>query len=392
MRSTAFFVNGGAGRVICSIPAFEKYKEEHPDDDFIIVCEGGTDFFKGHIDLYPRVYDNWHKDLFREKIQERNIVTTEPYRIWEYYNQKCNLSQAFDIQINNKGVRDLPRPTLRFSRQEIIQAKFVVEEVRQKTKKDKLVVFQPFGRGAQMMGNFITDSGGRSFELGNVVSLIKRLQKKGYGVIFMSEFSIDFAKEGCVDPVAAPQGIDLRQWAAIIAETDLFFGCDSVGQHIAYAKEVPAVVVVGSTCKENISYPNYEKFEVLDMGEGLRVYDPIRISMDEVTHRTNDGIMAMNDKVEEVIIESIEKMMKKFYVKKREVVVLPSQNCDTGNCEVPTQQNSQSPKFTGSQDVAPTINSMLESAKKKTAIDELIQSTKNGASKKPAGFIDTVKK
>ena len=382
MRSTAFFVNGGAGRVICSIPAFEKYKEEHPDDDFIIVCEGGTDFFKGHIDLYPRVYDNWHKDLFREKIQERNIVTTEPYRIWEYYNQKCNLSQAFDIQINNKGVRDLPRPTLRFSRQEIIQAKFVVEEVRQKTKKDKLVVFQPFGRGAQMMGNFITDAGGRSFELGNVVSLIKRLQKKGYGVIFMSEFSIDFAKEGCVDPVAAPQGIDLRQWAAIIAETDLFFGCDSVGQHIAYAKEVPAVVVVGSTCKENISYPNYEKFEVLDMGEGLRVYDPIRISMDEVTHRTNDGIMAMNDKVEEVIIESIEKMMKKFYVKKREVVVLPSQNCDTGNCEVPTQQNSQSPKFTGSQDVAPTINSMLESAKKKTAIDELIQSTKNGASKK----------
>ena len=35
MRSKAFFVNGGAGRVISSIPAFEKYAESH--DDFVIV-------------------------------------------------------------------------------------------------------------------------------------------------------------------------------------------------------------------------------------------------------------------------------------------------------------------------------------------------------------------
>ena len=52
MRSKAFFVNGGAGRVISSIPAFEKYAETH--DDFIIVCEGVTDFFKGHPKLIIR--------------------------------------------------------------------------------------------------------------------------------------------------------------------------------------------------------------------------------------------------------------------------------------------------------------------------------------------------
>ena len=27
-RSKAFFINGGAGRVICSIPALEKYEQE----------------------------------------------------------------------------------------------------------------------------------------------------------------------------------------------------------------------------------------------------------------------------------------------------------------------------------------------------------------------------
>jgi hypothetical protein len=389
MRSTAFFVNGGAGRVICSIPAFEKYKEENPDDDFIIVCEGGTDFFKGHTDLYPRVYDHWHKDLFRTHIQMRNVVTTEPYRIWEYYNQKCNLSQAFDIQINNKGVRELPKPTIKLSRQEMIQAKFVVEEVRQATKKNKIVVFQPFGRGAQMMGNFITDSGGRSYELVNVLSIVKKLQKRGYAIIFMSEFAIDFQKEGCKEPVATPSGIDLRQWAAIIAEADLLLGCDSVGQHIAYSQDIPAVVVVGSTCKENISYPDCEKFEVLDMGEGLRIYDPIRICADEVTFRNNDGIMAMNDKIENVIVDSVDKMIKKYYVKKEEVIVLPNQNCGPQGCE-PQQTTSQ---FKGATEVSQAITPALDVPKKTSAVEELIKSTTNlkNNGKKPSGFLDTIK-
>jgi len=46
MRPKAFFINGGAGRVLSSIPALEKYAETH--DDFVIVCEAGTDFYKGH--------------------------------------------------------------------------------------------------------------------------------------------------------------------------------------------------------------------------------------------------------------------------------------------------------------------------------------------------------
>jgi hypothetical protein len=60
-RSKAFFINGGAGRMISSVPAFEKYLEESDDKDFIIVCEGGTDVFKGHPKLDDRAYDVWHK-------------------------------------------------------------------------------------------------------------------------------------------------------------------------------------------------------------------------------------------------------------------------------------------------------------------------------------------
>ena len=61
-------MNGGAGRVIASIPAFEKLLEK--DEDFIIVCEGGTDFYKGHPTLHERAYDNWHKNLFRDYVKD----------------------------------------------------------------------------------------------------------------------------------------------------------------------------------------------------------------------------------------------------------------------------------------------------------------------------------
>ena len=158
MRPKLFFINGGAGRVICSIPAFEKYQEENPDEDFLIICEGGTDFFKGHPTLYGKVYDNWHKNLFRDKLIHTDVKSPEPYRVWEYYNQKCNLSQAFDIEINGKGIRELPKPTINLTQEETINGKFIVEEVRLKTGKRKTVVFQPFGRGVQTAGNMIGDN------------------------------------------------------------------------------------------------------------------------------------------------------------------------------------------------------------------------------------------
>ena len=38
-RPKAFFLNGGMGRIICAIPALEKYYEESDDKDFIIVVD-----------------------------------------------------------------------------------------------------------------------------------------------------------------------------------------------------------------------------------------------------------------------------------------------------------------------------------------------------------------
>ncbi len=302
MRSKAFFINGGAGRVISSIPAFEKYAENN--DDFIIVCEGGTDFFKGHPVLDGKVYDHWHKNLFQEHIKQRDCVSPEPYRVWHYYNQKCTLAQAYDMEINGlEEPRELPKPSITLNKMEVIQGFNVVEEVKSVTKKDKVVVIQPFGRSVEQVGEFIADSTSRSFSLNNIVEIINDL-KKDYAVIVMSEihFPVEENEDKTKHPIARPQISDMRVWTGVIDVADHFLGCDSMGQHIARALDKTATVVVGSTYPENISYPGHKDFDIIDVGNGRREYAPIRITMDERVDRFNDESMELSkEQIKEVI-------------------------------------------------------------------------------------------
>lgn len=304
-RSKAFFINGGAGRVICSIPAFEKYEQESGDTDFIIVCEGGTEFYKGHPTLDKRTYDVWHKNLFVEKLKDKDIISLEPYRVWEYYNQQCSLAQAFDIEINKKGIRELPKPTLLLSKEELVTGRQLVSEVKKTLKKEKVIVFQPFGRGIQYIDESFVDTTSRSIEYKDVKALIKKLQENNYAVIMMSEIKLDLREEKYKDDVAAPENLNLRQWAAVIKYANHFFGCDSVGQHLAYAVGKQSTVVMGSTFPINVSYPNCSFFNILDMGEDTREYSPIRITVDERIDRKHENIMTMTAEIQDYVINTI---------------------------------------------------------------------------------------
>jgi len=304
-RSKAFFINGGAGRMISSVPAFEKYLEESDDKDFIIVCEGGTDVFKGHPKLDDRAYDIWHKGLFKDYLKNRDIVTTEPYRVWEYYNQQCSIAQAFDVQVNNKGLREMPKPTLRLSKDELLQGRSIVNEVKKKLKKEKLVIFQPFGRGVEYIDETLIDRTARSFELKDVKAIIKKLQQNDYAVIMMSEFKLDLTDAKLKDEVAMPENVNMRIWAAIIKYADHFLGCDSLGQHLAYSMETESTIITGSTYPINVSYPDCKYFEILDMGEIHREYDPIRILPDERVNRMNENIMSMTDDITTLVVNHV---------------------------------------------------------------------------------------
>jgi len=304
-RSKAFFLNGGAGRMLCSIPALEKYAEESGDEDFIIVAEGGTDMFKGHPTLDDKAYDNWTKNLFNNMLKNRDCIWPEPYQQYDYYNQNCNLSQAFDLVINNKGIRDLPKPKLYLSKDELLIGKKIVTEVKEKTKKDKIVVIQPFGRGIELLDSTLIDKTGRSIEFNDLKEIIKALQKDNYGIIIMSEIHMDLKGEKLKDEVAMPEGLNLRQWASVIKYADKFIGCDSVGQHLSYTVETPTVIITGATYPINVSYPNCEYFDVLDLGQQDRKYSPIRICMDESIDRHNERLMAMDKDIREYVIDVI---------------------------------------------------------------------------------------
>jgi hypothetical protein len=316
-RSKAFFINGGAGRLLCSIPAFEKYYEESGDKDFIIVCEGGTEFFKGHPILDLKAYDYWHKNLFIDKIKHMDAVSPEPYRVWEYYNQKASLSQAFDICINNKGLRELSEPKLNLSREELAQGSSLITSIKDKLKKDKVAVFQPFGRGIQDANGTIIDGTGRSLEVENAISIIRKLQSSGWAVVLFSELKPNFKEANLKEEIAQPEGAALRLWYSIIKHAELFIGCDSVGQHLSHLAKVPSIVVLGSTFQINVSYPESEIFKIVDLGAQQRQYAPIRIVIDETIDRNNERLMFMTEDIEKYILDVAKSLIIKNITKKK---------------------------------------------------------------------------
>lgn len=297
----AFFVNGGAGRVLCSIPALERYAETN--DDFIIVSESWSELFMLNPTIRDKVYPVGQKDLFEDKLKDKKIISTEPYRVNQYFNQKCNLIQAFDIEINELDEIPESRPiNIELTKEEQIAGYNIVSEVKSTLTKEKVVVFQPFGSAVKIDGRFIVDSSGRSFELSNTFDIIKNLNKH-FSVIVMSDIDIP----GIEDMgVSFPRSVPLNVWAGIINASDYFLGCDSVGQHLAHALNKPATVVIGSTYPENISYPDNKDFKIIDLGKGKRKYSPIRIGFAPATDRNNESLMMIdNDRQIKRITDSV---------------------------------------------------------------------------------------
>jgi ADP-heptose:LPS heptosyltransferase len=102
-----------------------------------------------------------------------------------------------------------------------------------------------------------------------------------------------------------PEGLSLRQWAGMIKFCDHFLGCDSVGQHLAYAVGTPTTAVIGATFPINVSYPDAEGINIIDLGMNDRLYDPIRITQDETVNRHNEKLMQMDEAIQDYIISVV---------------------------------------------------------------------------------------
>ena len=77
------------------------------------------------------------------------------------------------------------------------------------------------------------DKTSRSFSFEFYLELVKELRTE-YNVVCMSEFKPPN------DPLSiCPKDVEIRHWLGAISQCDYFIGCDSLGQHAAYAFNTP---------------------------------------------------------------------------------------------------------------------------------------------------------
>jgi hypothetical protein len=299
------FVNGGAGRVLASIPALEELNRR--GELAGIVCEGGMEMFLGHPVLQDLAYDVNHKGLFDTLIKDNQLVSPEPYRDHEYYNQRSSLQQSFWWEILGERTNKTVVPTLVLSKQEEMSACGVISQVKQQMGKEKTIVIQPFGRSSTMGPGIVFDGSSRSLEQSAFIELVGELSKE-YNMIYMGEHKLEVMNV----PLFQPQEqMPLRIWAAVIEASDYFIGCDSVGQHMAYSFNKPGTVVCGSTYPVNITYPDH--FNIIEKKNAERIYSPIRICGFgcEEADRLNDTIMDFSKEELKSIIANIKKHIEK---------------------------------------------------------------------------------
>ena len=305
-----FFIDGGAGRIIAAIPALLKYDKLNPNSDWSVLIASWDFLYWGIPELQDRTYNLDNKGLFDNIVKSADkIVTPEPYRVPAYFRQEISLSEAFDFEINDTTDHsDLPLPTLIFNHKEQLISKHTILELKGVQKKQKTIVFQPFGRGSKVENGAIFDEESRSISATDYLSLAKRLSQR-YNLIFFGEPDFQLSD----DIYSAKYTCDLRQWGSLIAEADYFVGCDSVGQHMAAAVGTPATVIFGSTFPINTSYPTL--FQIIE-NKSHKKYSPIRISgLDTVlANRINESSMLFSkqelDDIFDAIVSDIDKKVK----------------------------------------------------------------------------------
>lgn len=298
------FINGGAGRVLASIPALEEL--ENRGELAGIVCEGGMEMFLGHPTLQNKAWGPDHKGLFENLIKENMCVSPEPYRDYEYYNVNSSLQQSFWYQILDERTDVNRKPTIKLSKPEEMAAVDIISQVKQQQSKEKTIVIQPFGRSSMMGAGIVYDGSTRSIEQNTFIELVADLSKD-YNIIYMGEHKLNVVNL----PIFQSENmIPLRIWAAIIEASDYFIGCDSVGQHMAYSFDKPGTVVLGSTFAKNTTYP--EHFNIIEKENVEKVYSPIRIVGFgcEEADRLNDSLMDFTPDEIKLMIKNIREHIK----------------------------------------------------------------------------------
>jgi ADP-heptose:LPS heptosyltransferase len=293
---TTIILNGGAGRIIAAIPALEKFARLNPTDNFKVLVHGWDSLYWSHPLLQNRTFSIGQKGIFEQYIKNNKVISPEPYYSYGYYNQHLSLAEAFDEEINKTTDHsDLERAKLYISKAEKNSIKKIIQDYKDKFKKNQVLVIQPYGSGIGIVNNRPYDNSHRSLDVDDYLSLVKKLTQQNKDLLIFYFGDKMFKHPGdSVSLYLEEINSDLRFYLSLISECDYFVGIDSVGQHMAHALDKPGLVVMGSTLEKNVSYPEYFTF----YRNGIKPeYSPIRLSgLDcEFADRMNNDVMNFTD-------------------------------------------------------------------------------------------------
>jgi ADP-heptose:LPS heptosyltransferase len=274
--NTTFIINGGAGRVISAIPALERYHENNPHDDFKVLVSAFADLYDFHPILRDRTSSYEEPGSFNKHVYNNRVVSPEPYHLYEYYHDKISLAKAFDITINRDLAKDPIKPNLFVDHKDELSALDIIHDLKMSTCMDKVVVVQPFGStcGHNEEGH-VADFTGRSLTVEAFNQITDALSKHAIIIYFGSKELWQYTNHMSY---CAENGLSLRTYMSLIANSDYFIGCDSVGQHFARSFDKQALVLMGATLESNTSYPNHSGFKFYRKPDTHPTYNPMRFN------------------------------------------------------------------------------------------------------------------
>lgn len=290
--TTTLLIDGGLGRTVAAMPALEKFAENNPDCN--IVTYYWTQIFWGNKILTERTIDANTKGLF-DKIKDTKIIKPEPYYNVNFNNERINLIQAFDEEINEVP-GNLSKPKLKFSSVELASVKDRLDVGRK-----KIIFFQPFSSTANFNNGEFLDNTHRSLKLPSATMLADFLMRNDYQVIlFDTKNTIDKNRYHSVDD------LDFRKAMAVMSQCDYFIGVDSCCNHIGYGLEKPGTTFFGGTSVVNYGYPDWFKI-IRKEGIDPIKYFPFRIAEFDawLAEMVNDGVMDISNKEMEQYCEEI---------------------------------------------------------------------------------------
>lgn len=310
-KTKIVIVDGGIGRVICSVPAIEKLAEKED----VIVLTGWLEPYMLNNKI-KRLYHISHPYLWDDVISKGELVQPEPYHHHLYYTQQHHLIESFNYLLN--GEAEMTTPNIYLNEEEIQWGKEFIAGIKKQFGDKPIILFQPFGAGAKVTGGQTCNSGtctteefkivdpsNRSLSLEDTNEFIEKLSKD-FIVLYMGTLPIGKNTKAII-PGPTP---NMRQWFTIIKQVNYFFGIDSSAQHVCYSFGIKGTVMLGATFKENISYEKH--FNIFQKEGYPKVYDPIRmpgVNFTNSASEQNKGAMVFSEEEKQKILDMVKSDM-----------------------------------------------------------------------------------